>query len=200
MLALVVVVIVRRSSLVCFTRAVAAMICAAGRSASSVAPEGGIMTWRATASVESLGRVSLLLTLSCAAAWLLTLHDLYLTGWGSSAPRGVFWTFSSGGGVLKLTYDNGEYAIIPLGNWDFAGVSFGRFNYGWDLSLQWWLPMVLFCVMPVLWGWRILRIRHLRQGGLCEKCGYDLRATPERCPECGTAVTPQAGAAPSSTG
>ena len=40
-------------------------------------------------------------------------------------------------------------------------------------------------VLPIAWLARRARLQGHRQG-LCPRCGYDLRATPGRCPECGS--------------
>jgi hypothetical protein len=61
-------------------------------------------------------------------------------------------------------------------------------------AVPYWPLLCAFGLLPLL----CLRAWHLRRrrssAGLCPFCGYDLRATAERCPECGAA--PAAATAP----
>jgi hypothetical protein len=51
------------------------------------------------------------------------------------------------------------------------------------LTVPYWPLAVMSAVLPIL---AMLLRRRRYPIGLCRRCGYDLRATPEQCPECGT--------------
>jgi hypothetical protein len=48
------------------------------------------------------------------------------------------------------------------------------------------LPAIVLVVIPRWKRHRAAANRRRLGSGVCAKCGYDLRASPDRCPECGT--------------
>jgi hypothetical protein len=110
-------------------------------------------------------------------------------------------------------------AARPVGRWEFDGWTIRRppvyptrgffsapvrppgFAFHWehspgtvvrDVIVPYWAVVVPTAVPPLLFARRVhrqrLRLQRLRSGW-CRRCGYDLRATPDRCPECGTIPT-----------
>ena len=57
------------------------------------------------------------------------------------------------------------------------------------IVIPYWSPAILFAILPTIWIWRFIKYGRRRKAGHCPKCNYDLRATPERCPECGWIAT-----------
>ena len=61
----------------------------------------------------------------------------------------------------------------------------------WDVAVPFWLPASVLGIIPAWWLTRLnrrRRQRHRTRMGFCLRCGYDLRASEERCPECGRSV------------
>jgi hypothetical protein len=61
----------------------------------------------------------------------------------------------------------------------------------WDslaVYCPWSILALVTGVLPGMWLKWTWRQRRRRGQGLCQNCGYDLRASTERCPECGTPI------------
>lgn len=151
---------------------------------------------------RGVGRAAAVLLLACAAGVAAA------TGARGPAVREFLredqrWTLAIGRGSLRLWRSPADptapyQAGTPAGTatapdaemvFDVAGFSVRRggspFNSTVFAAPLWGLTTVA-GVLPI--GWLILAARRSRRSGrgMCRNCGYDLRATPDRCPECGT--------------
>jgi hypothetical protein len=77
---------------------------------------------------------------------------------------------------LGFLYARGYWALVPDGD-----QSAFRTVVGFPM----WLPVVLTSLLPSRWLLFVARRHQLKWTGHCPTCGYDVRATPDRCPECG---------------
>ena len=77
----------------------------------------------------------------------------------------------------------------------------GHFGYEeWAVALRFWFVFLLAAILPIRRFAAYRESRRAKQVGHCTNCGYDLRATPHRCPECGTIPARATETTPGSAG
>jgi len=57
-------------------------------------------------------------------------------------------------------------------------------------AIPYWVLVPPTALLPISWILSRRRQRHRASAGHCLSCGYDLRESKDKCPECGTAVNP----------
>jgi hypothetical protein len=93
---------------------------------------------------------------------------------GLTVQKTYFPTPGDGGGSGFHQALGFQYIKLPGDNFNFV-----------EFSVPYWFCALALAAWPGAAVWR--RARAGKRADLCPACGYDLRATPDRCPECGRA-------------
>ena len=103
----------------------------------------------------------------------------------------------------QLAHTPGEfdYGAYMFDRWTHFGFGYRRFEWFFSNTLDSTpseivyltavphaLPAILFALLPAYTIFNQTRNRRRTRTGRCIACGYDLRASNDRCPECGVAI------------
>lgn len=127
----------------------------------------------------------------------LVMSVVVFAAWCVSIPFVVMWSYDDAksaiylaggcvdfGGIgyprgLRLYYRRVAFKVLPASRSTDGGMF-----YAFPL----WIPLALVAI-PTVFLW--LRDRRI-PAGCCQRCGYDLRASKTRCPECGLQIASEA--------
>jgi hypothetical protein len=146
-----------------------------------------------------LSMLSLLLCVASAALWVWTETKPQIDFFVVIRPNHSFGLGTEQGALigfvqrLEPSYgdDTSDDVQLVKGGFRYLRITSSGMRR-WNLVLPFWVLMCLFAAFPAGRWFAGRTVRHRRRRGLCLQCGYDLRATPDRCPECG--ATPAATA------
>ena len=153
----------------------------------------------------ALSVLSLLLCVATLGLWAKSYlrNDILCRDYDRGASQTSVWLISDSGiMVIGVAWDDG---IAPTSrrhdweHWSESGLRFrakeafrytSAFNYTLEGKLRYgrfphWSLALLSAILPSTWLIGTIRSRRRHRAGHCPRCSYDLRATPERCPECG---------------
>lgn len=145
-----------------------------------------------------LNLLTFLSLLVCATALGVAIRGEFISRGETFGPQNdrVSWRFTWRQGQLFTYFCPGyvtQFSLYTPG-WSLAGVHVARgFSPGGQplvvasmTQAHVWVACLAFAVAPALYVRRRLREALRPPPGLCAACGYDLRASPDRCPECGS--------------